>query len=113
VRNPPGQAKCRFCTKRAGYSLPGVPDLCKEHYLLVWQRVEPDKAPVDVTKARSTGTTVHLYRGPVYESDPSLPWELVCEDHGGIVCMETRAQAKSWMSAPEGWCPGCQEPRRE
>jgi hypothetical protein len=97
---------CRLCKKRASYSLPGIPGLCKKHYLMVWQRAEPEGAPVDVTKARSTGTEIQLYRG-VYETDPGLPWSTVCAEHGGIVSHETKAQAVSWMPQPEGWCPGC------
>lgn len=57
-------------------------------------------------RARSTGTVVALYRA-TYESDPSIPWETVCEDHGGIVCHPTRRIAEGWLSHPEDWCPSC------
>lgn len=97
---------CRLCHKRGSYELPGIPHLCKEHYLLVWQRAEPEHAPHDVTKARSTGTTINLFR-MTYANEPENPWELVCEEHGGIVTHPTKAAAKEWMPAPEGWCPGC------
>jgi hypothetical protein len=108
-RNP---VKCQLCRKRGGYSLPEVPSLCKKHYLMVWQRADPENAPLDVTKARSTGTTVELHPRGAYESDPDYPWSTVCVEHGGIVSHATKAAAKSFMAAPEEWCPGCQDASR-
>lgn len=64
---------------------------------------------VEARKARSTGTLVGLYRSAEggIESDPELPWSVVCEDHGGVLSMETRAMASTAMSQPDDWCPVC------
>lgn len=64
---------------------------------------------VEQRRARSTGTQVGLYRSAEagLEADPELPWAVVCEDHGGIVCTATRAQARTAMSGPDEWCPRC------
>ncbi len=41
------------------------------------------------------------------DSDPTAgKYALVCE-HGGVVCIATRALARDHMAAPEGWCPYC------
>jgi hypothetical protein len=65
---------------------------------------------VEQRRARSTGTLVGLYRSVEagMESDPELPWSVVCEPHGGIVCTESRAHGRSAMSCPDDWCPVCQ-----
>jgi hypothetical protein len=64
---------------------------------------------VEVRRARSTGTLVGLYRNSEsgMESDPDYPWSVVCEEHGCLVCVETRAGARSCMSSPHDWCPQC------
>lgn len=64
---------------------------------------------VEQRRARSTGTKVSLYRSAEggMESDPELPWSVVCEDHHCLVSTETRAQARSAMSCPDDWCPVC------
>jgi len=54
---------------------------------------------------------VGLYRSDDagIESDPETPWATVCEEHGGVVCYETRKAAESYVAHPEQWCPVCQE----
>lgn len=65
-------------------------------------------------KARSTGTHVGLYHSDEagIESDPELPWSIVCEEHAGVVSCKTRKDAESYLSHPEDWCPTCQEATR-
>jgi len=62
-------------------------------------------------KARSTKTLVGLYRAKEagIESDPRLKWATVCEEHGCLVCHETRSMAEVSLSQPQEWCPDCQE----
>jgi hypothetical protein len=43
------------------------------------------------------------------DSDPSLPWATVCEDHGGIVCHTSLAAARSWAAVPGDWCEDCRK----
>jgi hypothetical protein len=63
------------------------------------------------SRARETGTTVVLVDrhcgGDWIDGDHR--WALLCEDHGGLLDIETRALATSWMAQPSGWCSGCQE----
>jgi len=64
------------------------------------------------TRSRKTGTLVILVQSDEggIESDPELPWSLVCVDHGGCVCFETQRQARDHLSHPDDWCPTCQDP---
>lgn len=64
---------------------------------------------VALKKARSTKLLVGLYRSAEggIESDEKLPWSTVCEEHGGVVCHPSRADAEAAMSCPEDWCPTC------
>ena len=57
-----------------------------------------------------SGRLVGLYRSAEsgIEVDPETPWATVCEEHGGVVCHETRVLAESNLSVPETWCPDCQ-----
>lgn len=66
---------------------------------------------VQLRVVRQTGTLVGLYRAAEagIEDDPATPWATVCEDHDGVVCHETRADAESWVSQPAIWCSVCQE----
>lgn len=59
------------------------------------------------TRARSTGTLVTVCESDPGEIEEGLPWMTICEEHGGCVCHETLAVARSWASAPEGWCEDC------
>jgi hypothetical protein len=59
--------------------------------------------------AKSTDTLVVLVNSAEQGIDHELPWTLICEEHNAIMQFETRAQARSWMSAPEQWCEDCQE----
>jgi hypothetical protein len=115
-RNP--RQSCQFCSKRGNYTYGELPEifLCKDHYLKIWERVKKSPAPRDVTKARSTGTTIHFDYGNEESADPSLPWTLICIDHvdyNNVKSFETKSDAISWMSAPEDWCAGCIDQRSE
>jgi len=48
----------------------------------------------------------HSYQAGI-ESDPTLPWSTVCEEHGNVVCHANLANAKAAMSYPD-WCEDCQ-----
>lgn len=64
--------------------------------------------------ARSTGTLVFVCDGDAQDLDTEdgrLPWYTVCDDHGGVCAHETIAEARDWASAPEEWCPTCQDIR--
>jgi hypothetical protein len=65
---------------------------------------------VECRRNRASGAIITLYRADEagMESDPDLPWCTVCEDHGAIVCHETRELARLAMTLPE-WCEECQE----
>lgn len=72
---------------------------------------EADPDVVQERKARSTGTVVQVVdnRNGCIDVDPDLPWFTICVDHGGCVGHRSRKDAMLWASAPEGWCPTCQE----
>lgn len=93
--------------RREGYD---VTDLVKKREALrsALSTYEP-AGRVEVRRARSTGTLVGLYRSSKsgIESDPQLPWATVCEDHGSVVCAETRKLGRAAMSCPDEWCPTC------
>lgn len=64
--------------------------------------------------ARSTGTLVLVVNGAehgVDTDDGNTPWSTICDDHGGICSHDTLALARDWASAPEDWCPTCQDER--
>lgn len=93
--------------RRAGLDVSGLViqcDMARE----ALKGLEP-AGRVELRRAHSTGTQVGLYRSAEagLEQDPDLQWAVVCEDHGGIVCMETRANARTAMSCPDEWCPTC------
>lgn len=64
-------------------------------------------------KARSTGTIVTVLdeaETREYECDASAgKYGLICEPHGGFVCVPTLAVARAEAAHPEEWCPTCQE----
>lgn len=64
-----------------------------------------------VERKTRKGRKVYLDRGAM-EGDPEFPYTTVCENHGGCVSHRTRADAMSWLSHPEAWCPGCQDEER-
>lgn len=64
--------------------------------------------------ARSTGTLVLVADGEkqgLDTEDGAMPWYTICDDHGGVCSHETLAVAREWASAPEEWCPYCQDER--
>lgn len=63
-----------------------------------------------LTRARSTGTLVGVYRSTDagLDDDPEVPWMTVCEPHGYLVGHSTFKLAESFASAPEEWCEACQ-----
>lgn len=79
------------------------------------------RAELDAEAARRAGcvllrrargaTLVGLYRSDDagMESDPTYPWSTVCEEHGSIVCHETRAQAVAALPHPDDWCDDCRD----
>lgn len=73
-------------------------------------RIHPAAADWDgirtATRARSTGTLVGLQPS---EDPDAGKWQLVCNEHGGVICFDTQAVARSYMAHPDEWCPGCQE----
>lgn len=66
---------------------------------------------VETRKARSTGTFVDLYdnrSGQYMSNDYNLEnWYTTCVDHGIVLSHRTKADARSWMAEPEGWCAEC------
>jgi hypothetical protein len=59
-------------------------------------------------KCRATGTVVTLYDGR--ESGDDIDggrWQTVCEDHGTIICHETKRFAELALSHPDDWCDVC------
>ena len=65
---------------------------------------------VRLSRARSTGTEVGLYRAAEAGLDPEGgPWATVCEAHSAVVNHATRRDAQGWMSQPEGWCEDCRD----
>lgn len=63
---------------------------------------------VKISRARSTGTVIELWRAEdLGVEDEAGDWVTVCE-HGSSCHHHTRAVATSWMSEPETWCEtGC------
>jgi hypothetical protein len=69
----------------------------------------PDYAGIRVyRRSRQTGTMVGLYRSEDAGID-GAPWACVCEDHGTILCVDTRQIAESYVSYPLEWCDACRE----
>lgn len=68
-------------------------------------------APVKTSRARSTHTTVEVWRSADYGLDlaDGGSWVTVCVEHGNNVQHQTRALAIAWASSPETWCATCQE----
>lgn len=63
------------------------------------------------TVARSTGTLVVLAETTEFglSVDDGGRWLLVCDPHAGILQCDTQRAARRFLSAPEEWCPICQE----
>lgn len=65
-------------------------------------------------RARSTGTTVELIDllvEPVSDPEDGGRWMTLCVEHGGNVQHDNLTNARAFASAPEEWCPDCQETR--
>lgn len=62
------------------------------------------------TVARSTGTLCVLVNADEaeIESDPELPWALLCHEHGGVCGFQGQRPARDHLAHPEEWCPTCQ-----
>ncbi len=61
-------------------------------------------------KNRETGTIVLLSTAEREALDPcGGDWVTICRTHSTICNHETRARAKSFVSAPWEWCEACQE----
>lgn len=70
------------------------------------------RAGCRILRRTRAGLLVGLYRNDEANLDADGgPWSVVCEGHGGIVCLDTLEIARSWLSHPEDWCPDCQQLR--
>lgn len=61
-------------------------------------------------RCRSTGTVVTLYVNEAQgldDCDGTCRYSAVCEDHGGVVAVETVYAGRSAAAHPEGWCEDC------
>lgn len=65
-------------------------------------------AAIKTARARSTGTTVEVWRAQDFGvSDPGGDWVTVCE-HGSSIHHQTRKLALHHSAAPQEWCEqGC------
>lgn len=65
---------------------------------------------ITTRRVRQTGNLVSLYRAndAGIEDDPTTPYALVCEDHAGVVCVETQDVGLGELPYPNDWCPTCQ-----
>lgn len=65
------------------------------------------------SRSRATGTVCVLVdnlQAHAANQDDGR-WVLICDDHGGLIALETQRQARSLMADPSEWCPGCQDNR--
>lgn len=64
---------------------------------------------IEQRRSRDTGTTIGLYasvEGGI-DTDPLIPFSLVCEDHSRTIGCESYTAARSQMSGSFGWCGVC------
>jgi hypothetical protein len=62
---------------------------------------------VSERRARTTGTTVVVYRDDAEECGTGLRWVTLCDDHGHLVGHETRELAVAHGPHPDQWCVRC------
>lgn len=70
---------------------------------------------VERRRARQTGRLIYLVQAAQagIEDDPATPWATICDEHSGVICHGTLAEARSMMSDPLGWCEACAAIARE
>lgn len=58
---------------------------------------------------RGTGPLVGVYKNSEsgMETDVATPWSIVCEAHGTLVCVETRADAAATSTDTKNFCDDC------
>jgi hypothetical protein len=68
---------------------------------------------IRTVRSRQTGNLISLYRSAEADieddPDPDLRYAMVCEAHGGVTCVATRARGLAELPYPNDWCPTCQE----
>lgn len=66
---------------------------------------------VQQRKCRATKMLVGIYSSyeAGMESDPELPWSVVCETHGAIVCTETLYAAQRTATDTTNFCDECRD----
>lgn len=71
----------------------------------------------DRCRRRTTKTIVAIYDTADISCEDQ-PYTLICEGpnpdtdegtHGGVLTVDTQAQAWAWAPHPEEWCPYCQD----
>lgn len=65
---------------------------------------------VKLWRTRTTRTLVGVYRSyeAGLETDESLPWSTVCEEHGYLVCSSSRRIAEA-AALDRDWCEVCSD----
>lgn len=60
-------------------------------------------------KVRGSGVTVAIYNAAEQgiDCDVDAKYAIVCETHGGVVCVPTLRAAKLFAPVPDEWCPYC------
>lgn len=60
---------------------------------------------------RGAGPLTGVYRNAEagLESDPDLPWSVVCEKHHTLICTTSRAMAESTSTDTRNFCDDCRE----
>lgn len=108
---PHALARAAFQVHRDRCSICGAKRKCQEGKPLLRAITEatPPDGLIQCRIARETGLLVSVYHSAEahLETDPALPYATVCEEHGGIVCHATKADALGWASQPKTWCPTC------
>lgn len=68
-----------------------------------------DPEPVAKVQNRRTRTVVELYdnRERAYSKECGYAYVTLCVDHNIYAPHDTKDEAKTWMSHPDGWCDGC------
>lgn len=69
---------------------------------------------VQLRTSRIRCVEVGIYRSQEagMECDPTLPWSVVCEQHGTLVSTETLELARAVAPDPLNWCDECRENAR-
>lgn len=62
-------------------------------------------------RSRQTKTVVGIYRAAEagIDTDPDLPYAVVCEDHATCLSVATLSHARATASDPGNWCDDCRD----